>query len=232
MTKESEQEKKENGLLKAQVQRLQSELKEYRARMSSDSNRGRATSMYKPAGQGGFTFQFPTFGAPAAAAATTNGNAVNSGANNNVSPPPRASASASPQTNGAPLRQSSSDMQALASLFSPGILNSAAAASASPDYGFPRSSASPAAQPSRYGSTTSNGDPIFRLNSESGRSNTHSPSQSSMSQFAMTSSSTTSPAVSQHPSPPKDQNGLNGLASINELTMPQCKIFPKFVSIH
>lgn len=63
LTKTSEEKNQENGLLKAQVDRLQAELRDYRKRLSSDASRNRSPPLYKaepPAET--FAFEFPTFG--------------------------------------------------------------------------------------------------------------------------------------------------------------------------
>lgn len=244
MTKESQADKQENGLLRAQVDRLQSELKEYRNRLASDSSRGQTGSTYKPNTRSDFTFQFPAFGSlpgassqffgskPLSYVKRESGDMARAGAEmpdgeiQQISPGHPASAGASPPTNQSNGTRSpssvhaSNSMQSFAGLFSPGLLNGAAAAVAnSPDYGFPRTSQSPASQPLKETRTNSSGaDRVFRLNSEPASSNTDSPSQSSLSQFNATSSCGTSPALSQHPSPPKNATpGANpGLTSINE----------------
>ncbi|KAF2149395.1 PAP1-domain-containing protein [Myriangium duriaei CBS 260.36] len=234
LTKASEADKQENGILKAQVERLQSELSEYRKRMSTDSNRGSPATTYKPANRSDFTFQFPAFGTLPAAGpqlfGTKGMNYIKRESNDagssmppvarqdsgdqRISPGHNISANASPTTNAV---AEPNNMQSFAGLFSPGILNGAAVSSNSPDYGFPRASASPVM---RENSTTSIGSRAFRFNSESASSNNDSPSQSSMSQFNTTSSCNTSPAPSQHPSPLKDSvpNNNPGLTSINELS--------------
>lgn len=249
LTKDAEIEKQENGLLRAQVERLQAELKEYRSRMASDSSRAQSSSTYKPTTRSDFTFQFPAFGSLPSAGSELFGpkslsyvkhesnNAVTNGTHTvsrqdsdgqQISPGHSGSAGASPsaiaasETHSPVTRQASSNMQSFAGLFSPGILNDATAATNSPDYGFPRLSNSPISQPMRENSTTSNtgNNRVFRFNSESVSSNTDSPSQSSMSQFNATSSCNTSPAPSQHPSPPKDNASSTnpGLTSINEMS--------------
>lgn len=69
LTKTQEADKHENGLLKAQVERLQIELREYRKRLSLNSSASRGSPpLNATAGQhrsnsgGGFQFDFPKFG--------------------------------------------------------------------------------------------------------------------------------------------------------------------------
>lgn len=73
LTKSQEADKHENGLLKAQVERLQVELREYRKRLSLNSGASRSPpltatgqqnrSNSNPSYGGGFQFDFPKFGA-------------------------------------------------------------------------------------------------------------------------------------------------------------------------
>jgi len=74
LTKSSEADKHENGLLKAQVERLQVELREYRKRLSLNSGLNRSPPQSASVGSqqrsssgasfnGGFQFDFPKFGA-------------------------------------------------------------------------------------------------------------------------------------------------------------------------
>lgn len=243
LTKASEAEKQENGILRAQVERLQSELKEYRNRLSTDSSRTPAS--YKPTNRSDFIFNFPNFGV-----AKTNGTISQvpvpgqtayikresgdaAAASSNMPPLTtefsNGSNSTSPYTGNTPdSRHASASMQSFAGLFSNDILNEAAAASNSPEYGIGRNSQSPVTRPLRENSATSNGaaERLFRFNSESVRSSTESPSQSSMSQFNASSSCNTSPAPSQHPSPPKDSapNTNPGLTTISEMGTTNCEI--------
>ncbi|KAG8628725.1 hypothetical protein KVT40_002590 [Elsinoe batatas] len=232
LTKTTEHDKQENGVLRAQVQRLQSELKEYRRRMTSDGNRKSpptlANGISMP-NRNEFAFEFPVFGQ--LPGATTQifgknnsndstvikregsgspGGVVQQSRHNSASQSPlNRDNKASPHQNGAngthrSDSQTSTGIQSFAGLFSPGLLNNVASAGNSPDYGFPRSQNSPQSQHQDNGTDTNSGlSRVFRFNSESATSNTDSPSQSSMSNFNATSSCNTSPAPS-HPSPPKD----------------------------
>ncbi|KAF4554323.1 Transcription factor PAP1-like protein [Elsinoe fawcettii] len=229
LTKTTEHDKQENGVLRAQVQRLQSELKEYRRRMTSDGNRksppNLANGISMPS-RNEFAFEFPVFGSLPSGPSQLFGNnnadptvikregsgspgVTQASRHNSASQSPlnRDNKAASPVNgvNGTHRSnsQTSTGMQNFAGLFSPGLLNNVASAGNSPDYGFPRSSNSPRTQQDNGTDTNSGLSRVFRFNSESATSNTDSPSQSSMSNFNATSSCDTSPAPS-HPSPPKD----------------------------
>ncbi|PNS15045.1 AP-1-like transcription factor [Sphaceloma murrayae] len=245
LTKTSETEKQENGALRAQVQRLQSELKEYKRRLATDGNRRSQPSLANGItmpNRNEFAFEFPVFGSLPGAPAQIFGNGNGSGTGpplikreGSGSPTGAASTSrhnsasqspanrndkvASPSgPNGAHRNdsQASSGVQTFAGLFSPSLLNGVAtSANNSPDYGFPRASNSPKQQQDNGTDTNSGLSRVFRFNSESATSNTDSPSQSSMSNFNATSSCNTSPAPS-HPSPPKDvPSGNPGLTTLS-----------------
>lgn len=86
MTKSSEADKHENGLLRAQVDRLQTELREYRKRLSLNSNSVRRSptmpAQSSSRNQMGFQFEFPKFGSLPTAQMLGGGNT-----NNNITPP-------------------------------------------------------------------------------------------------------------------------------------------------
>ena len=126
LTKASESASHENGLLRAQVERLQVELKEYRKRLSWVSNSGlprssgfgngqtKAASQSRPANNGNdFQFEFPKFGdLPAAvfgSSATTAKDIDNGAPNRSTSLPNSKSKSYSPgfSPKGVPPPQSS-----------------------------------------------------------------------------------------------------------------------------
>jgi len=66
LTKSSEADKQENGLLRAQVERLQTELRDYRKRLSSDASKNRSPPAYAATAnepsRNYFAFDFPAFG--------------------------------------------------------------------------------------------------------------------------------------------------------------------------
>lgn len=242
MSKSAEAANQENGVLRAQVARLQAELNDYRKRMAADRNRPAASVAAPAAGatRNEFAFDFPAFGSlPTSAPFVKNAKnptlvkreSIDSSISNTAATR-QGSSSQSPYqaTNGTPsngvngLRKSSSQasasMQSFAGLFSPTILNAAS----SPDYGFPKASNSP--QPiADVGSDTNSGlQRVFRFNSESAASNSQSPSQASLSPFNPTSSScNTSPGASGA-SPPKDDNAMSssslGNSPPNPLSAP------------
>lgn len=86
LTKSSEADKHENGLLRAQVDRLQTELREYRKRLSLNSNsvkRSPTLSATQSSSRNpmGFQFEFPKFGSLPTA------QILGSASNNNITPP-------------------------------------------------------------------------------------------------------------------------------------------------
>ncbi|TKX24834.1 transcription factor-like protein 11 [Elsinoe australis] len=241
LTKTTEVEKQENGALRAQVERLQSELKEYKKRMANDGNKRSPPTLTNGISmpqRNEFAFEFPVFGSlPGGPGQIFSNDSTKikregSGSPNGINQTSNHtsrhnSSSRSPQTNGAQRNnsQASTGIQSFAGLFSPGLLNGVASSGNSPDYGFPKSN-SPRQSQDNGTDTNSGLSRVFRFNSESATSNTDSPSQSSMSNFNATSSCDTSPAPS-HPSPPKDSvptknPGLttHDMSSTNSLSTP------------
>lgn len=101
LSKAQEADKHEKGLLKAQVERLQVELREYRKRLSLNSGAvrgspplhgvgGQNRSISNPSYGGGFQFDFPKFGAPPGSQLFGNSNTStgNSPVNKTSSTPP------------------------------------------------------------------------------------------------------------------------------------------------
>lgn len=236
LTKTSQAEKQQNGILKAQVDRLQTELKEYRKRMSTDANRTRTPPLYSSNGNGNdskFAFDFPTFGSLLPANNMSSAGPMN-GRNNVPRPSPPAlnpqsrqnSSSRSPtsqnsmssnsaQVNGKPSTKPptevpGSGIDQFAGLFSPTILNSVNYGTVDNDYGFQKSASpqSPNNTSQDAGTDSNSGlSRVFRFNSGSASSQTDSPSQSSLSQFNANSSCNTSPEPS-HDSPAKDTSSI------------------------
>ncbi|KAK7509194.1 AP1-like transcription factor [Phyllosticta citriasiana] len=204
----------ENGLLRAQVERLQMELREYRKRLSLNASGVGKTPSGFPSllsnaspGANNFQFEFPRFGGlpgshlynnngtlPKASSNTPAGGRQNS-AGRSMSP--------SSNTNGVRSPDKASTVTSSSSLHSPSTNGAGNTANASPTLNGPRGSVS---------SSTGVGR-VFQFNSNANSSN-DSPSASSVSNYGANSSCGTSPEPS-HNSPgnekTKDAQG-NGYA--------------------
>ena len=249
LTRSSETDKQEKGILKAQIDRLETELRDYRTRLSSDANRNHSptygnVSKIEPA-DSTFNFDFPTFGnlpssqifptstkrestvSPTDSARQAYSRHSSDGRSfspKNQIGPAQGERPPSQQTSRKSTRIATPpSMSSFAGLFSPGLLNGAGYGTENNDYGFKSKSNSPAQAAAHEGPTNvNNGLPhVFRFDSGSTTSNNDSPSRSSLSQFNPNSSCGTSPGSSQ-PSPSKgaSQSGGDG-ASINTNNISQ-----------
>nr|QPF70300.1 AP-1-like transcription factor YAP1 [Lasiodiplodia theobromae] len=205
----------ENGLLRAQVERLQMELREYRKRLSSNS-----TGISRPAGfpsllshnnsppSSNFQFEFPRFGAlPGSQIFNTNGSLSN-GDKGSPSAAKPASQNAVP---GVLARQGSAGRSVSPTSQQNGVRSpdKASPASATDSYNSPGLNGLPRKSSGGRGSTSSSTGTqrVFQFNStsHSNSSTNDSPSASSVSQYGANSSCGTSPEPS-HTSPGNDRS--------------------------
>ncbi|KAF2091651.1 AP1-like transcription factor-like protein [Saccharata proteae CBS 121410] len=190
----------ENGLLRAQVERLQTELREYRKRLSLNSTSAARTGpttagfsslvAQNTSGANNFQFEFPRFGALPGSQIFNNGIKSTSGKGS-----PGAAARPTPPSN-APgvLNRANSSGRSI----SPASHHSANRNSV--DYTSPSASNN-----GPRGSTDSTGQPrVFQFNSHSNSSTNDSPTASSVSHYGTNSSCGTSPEPS-HGSPGNDK---------------------------
>lgn len=218
LEKQSEAEKHENGLLRAQVERLQTELREYRKRLSLNSGR---TSGSPPVGgyssflanmaanQNGntassnFQFEFPRFGGLPGAHIFNNGALGANGAK-----PDPARSNSTPNTvgrSGSPRSQSGSAAQ------SPGKQTNGTSPESNLFNGVNGTSEPQMTRASTDSSSARSR--VFQFNSGSTPNTTDSPSASSVSQFGANSSCGTSPEPSHHSPPTKAETNLD---TVNE----------------
>ncbi|KAF1808016.1 PAP1-domain-containing protein [Eremomyces bilateralis CBS 781.70] len=193
----SESTNHENGLLRAQVTRLQTELREYRKRLSLNASglgaspplRGGLTALSTSNGASSdntFSFDFPRFGAlPAGPQLFLKDNEKARSTSSSLN-----GRRVSDHASGAPSRSGSTGSMSPESQTSP-------AQNSTSTKGTSRTSADSVADPSR----------VFQFNSSG--SNSASPSSSSLSQFGPNSSCGTSPEPS-HNSPEKNLDKVNG----------------------
>jgi AP-1-like transcription factor len=208
----------ENGLLRAQVQRLQTELREYRKRLSLNASVNRSTlpsTGFSFSGSNGntnngtsnnFQFEFPRFGGlPGTHMLNKNtsspGFNASNGTNANNAPGVlarnnSAGRSASPR--------SRTDSPASVAQKSPSITNDHPAAS-SFDVGTSNNGINSGPQSKRRNTDTSSRQ---HLNSVSSSSNTDSPSASSVSQYGGPSSSCGTSPEPSHSSPTNNADDL------------------------
>lgn len=204
----------ENGLLRAQVNRLQTELREYRKRLSLNSSSsmsrsppiGGFASYLNGTNSNNFQFEFPRFGGLPGAQMFNNGPLAKSGSVSAASPP-----KGSTSGPGVLMRQSSGDRS-----LSPRSQTSAAGTPGgmvSSPVKAESKSAAPESQ-SRASIDSTNGQSrVFQFKPGSVSSTTNSPSASSTSHFGATSSAGTSPDPAQN-SPAK--NGDFSMDTIKE----------------
>ncbi|KAL1636941.1 DNA-binding transcription factor yap1 [Diplodia intermedia] len=204
----------ENGLLRAQVERLQMELREYRKRLSSNS-----TGVTRPSGfpsllshnnsppSSNFQFEFPRFGAlPGSQIFNNNTGALSNGDKSSPT-------SAKPPTqNSVPgvLNRSGSAQRSVSPTSQQNGVRSpdkASPASGTDSYNSPGMNGIPRKSSGGRGSTSSSTGTqrVFQFNSHSNSSTNDSPSASSVSQYGANSSCGTSPEPS-HTSPGNDRS--------------------------
>ncbi|KAF2396879.1 PAP1-domain-containing protein [Trichodelitschia bisporula] len=244
LEKVSESTNHENGLLRAQVQRLQIELREYRKRLSMNSTGllGRspplgASSQLSSSTNGvNFSFDFPQFGTnslPYGSRPTPNPSTSSS-----ASPPVAAGSTAVRSSNGEnaspgapctsptrfgsaslpPTSQGNINRDVLNNLFSPWMLNGAGSSSSSLE--FKRLSTEP--QSAKGTEKESSQTRAFQFNGTSVSS--ASPSASSVSQYGPNSSCGTSPEPS-HNSP--NTGNRDGAADIQDAIGHTCSASPE-----
>lgn len=202
----------ENGLLRAQVERLQMELREYRKRLSLNS-----TGMSRPTVPSGFPsllshnsppssnfqFEFPRFGALPGSQIFNNGSLANGDKNSPTAAKP-ANQNSVP---GVLARQSSAGRSVSPTSQQNGARSDKASPASGTDmYNSPNLNGLPNGTTSARGSTSSSTGPqrVFQFNSHSNSTN-DSPSASSVSQYGANSSCGTSPEPS-HNSPGNDKS--------------------------
>ncbi|KAI9759566.1 MAG: hypothetical protein M4579_002232 [Chaenotheca gracillima] len=239
LEKASEAANHENGVLRAQVDRLQTELREYRRRLSSNSNgvtrsppapNAKNNSSNRGFDANNFKFEFPRFGGPAGGPTFNNGQ-LPAQPNKKPTPTQNTKSYSMPgafgRTNGQQgvspnargngsvgnlnaFANYSGDIDGLADLFSPSVLGSVTRSPES-DY-MNRGQGLPAAnQNNRGGSESSSGQGRTPPSqSESNGTTMTSPTASSVSHNGPTSSCGTSPEPS-HQSPAAQKPLENGL---------------------
>ncbi|EKG11847.1 Basic-leucine zipper (bZIP) transcription factor [Macrophomina phaseolina MS6] len=202
----------ENGLLRAQVERLQMELREYRKRLSLNS-----TGISRPTAPSGFPsllshnsppssnfqFEFPRFGALPGSQIFNSGSL----ASGDKSSPTTAKAANQNSVPGVLARQSSAGRSVSPTSQHNGARSDKASpASGSDTYTSPSLNGVSHGPSSARGSTSSSTGPqrVFQFNSHSNSTN-DSPSASSVSQYGANSSCGTSPEPS-HNSPSNDKS--------------------------
>lgn len=224
LEKQSEAEKHENGLLRAQVERLQTELREYRKRLSLNSGRlsgsppvgGYSSYLANLANQNNtntngasnnFQFEFPRFGGLPGAHIFNNGSlgkhdskstpdlSKQSPANGVLTRTESTGHSVSPKSQLNGVAGQNNAIDAATGLFSSAMTNGHTAA---PEQGVNRTSTDSSSARSR----------VFQFNSGSTPSNSDSPSASSTSQFGggANSSCGTSPEPSHNSPSAKETN--------------------------
>ncbi|OJD33949.1 bzip transcription factor (ap-1) [Diplodia corticola] len=206
----------ENGLLRAQVERLQMELREYRKRLSSNT-----TGISRPSGfpsllshnnnnnnsppSSNFQFEFPRFGAlPGSQIFNNNGSLSNGDKSSPTAAKPATQNSAPGVLN----RQGSAARSVSPTSQQNGVRSPDKASPASgSDYNSPGMNGLPRKSSGGRGSTSSSTGTqrVFQFNSHSNSSTNDSPSASSVSQYGANSSCGTSPEPS-HTSPGNDRS--------------------------
>ena len=207
MEKASESANHENGLLRAQVERLQNELKEYRKRLSLNGNGINRSPPSQPMSSrsnwdinNNFQFEFPKFGG------LSSGRINSSKPVSTAGPKDNAVVTESPKTLTSPSRSASQNnlnnfqfngIEELSGLFSPSILESASRSN-SADYMSYGSNNTANNQHSKADSIDGTGSFNSGANTNGGTSvcTTASPSASSVSQNGFNSSCGTSPEPS------------------------------------
>jgi AP-1-like transcription factor len=215
LEKKSESANHENGLLRAQVTRLQTELREYRKRLSlgglNNTNRSPSSSFSNSMGinsannnNNNFQFEFPRFGSLPGAQTfdSLSKSSTTSPPANRPNGVPNSlrhnSMSASPQSSASP-SQSVTQNDTLSNLRF--------------DYGFP-TSAHDNSSSSNNSENANSQSRVFRFNSTA--SSSGSPSASSVSQYGQNSSCGTSPEPSHNSPSNSNKQENNNLDTINE----------------
>lgn len=206
----------ENGLLRAQVERLQMELREYRKRLSLNS-----TGVPRQSGPSGFPsllshssppssnfqFEFPRFGALPGSHLINNGALANGDKNS----PTSAKSANQNSVPGVLARQSSAGRSVSPTSQQNGVRSPDKTSPGSGDAFNSGLNGLPNTANGARGSTSSSGTQrVFQFNSHSNSSTNDSPSASSVSQYGANSSCGTSPEPS-HNSPGNDKsNDVHG----------------------
>ncbi|EMC99441.1 hypothetical protein BAUCODRAFT_63784 [Baudoinia panamericana UAMH 10762] len=244
LTKTQEADKHENGLLKAQVERLQSELRDYRKRLSLNNGPGGLrgspplnaytgpvrSNSGGPSYGGGFQFDFPKFGA--LPGSQIFGNTEPTQQSNTTTTPPPPAIPCDPNTSGGvsglpgliPTQVQRQDSQNSARSMSPRNAtptrnNSQTSTPQTSGNAFPSSSASNGVSnfdATNGGESTAGLNRVFQFNSGSSASDSASPSGSSTSQWNAQANSScgTSPEPS-HESPGHKANN-SGVETYND----------------
>ena len=242
LEKASESANHENGMLRAQVERMSTELKDYRKRMSTGAATTRSptsatfvppyvSQTANPFGQpNDFNFDFPRFGGLPGSHIFNNGSLANQNDGGETSSPYKtpgvvdsdpAQPSVSPGTGSSNQARDNvtsngsltSGVESLTGLFSPSILENVSKKS-SVEFPFPTGGPSPVRNASA-GSGHSSSSNVNGLQHYSGGSDTTSPSASSVSHKGSGSSCGTSPEPSSY-SPITGKMTENPLNTINE----------------
>ncbi|KAI9894485.1 MAG: DNA-binding transcription factor yap1 [Vezdaea aestivalis] len=234
LQKASESANNENSILKAQVQTLEKEVKEYRQRMINQASTNRSSSGgYSSSSWDSIAFDFPAFGYQSSLKPVRNEASANRTFPGPTRPTPNSQAqpqrSASQGSNSTAFSQNQQSFISTPSpanntpfdfsdLFSPSM-GAGITMSPSSEYGTHKNSVGPRANDSRNGSvdnTLMNNVPS--LNGDYSLSNSASPSASSVSQHGPGSSTGTSPEPSGNSPANSHQSKLvdTSLKTINE----------------
>jgi len=195
LTKSALSEKHENGLLRAQVLRLTSELGNYKKRLSADVNRPKSPSKMNVADNLGLQFDFPPFGV----------DQQSSPDNAPLCIPKQECDSFCGNGSLSQLQECNGNSAPTQTLFNPDFLNNLEPVSATSNNTQQNINVQTQVGSKDDGTDNTSGIPrVFRFNSVSSSSKQDSSSHASPSPFNRASSSDTSPPSSHHPSPPKE----------------------------